>query len=60
MAKSNNKTHQKRMDKNFHIPYLVQAFSNVEYGGLNLLTLMTVSSSSVIFTKMCELKRHNK
>ena len=30
MAKSNNKTHQKRMDKNCHIPDLVQAFSNVE------------------------------
>ena len=40
MAKPNDKTHQKRMDKNFHIPDLVQAFSNVENGGLNLgLTL---------------------
>ena len=37
MAKSNNKTHQKRMDKNCHIPDLVQAFSNVENGGLNLV-----------------------
>ena len=37
MAKSNNKTHQKRMDKKCHIPDLVQAFSNVEYGGLNLV-----------------------
>ena len=36
MAKSNKKTHQKRMDKNCHIPDLVQAFSNVENGGLNL------------------------
>ena len=27
----------KRMDKNFHIPDLVQAFSNVENGGLNLV-----------------------
>ena len=32
-----NKTHQKRMDKNCHIPDLVQAFSNVENGGLNLV-----------------------
>ena len=32
MAKSNNKTHQKRMDNN-----LGQTFSNVENGGLNLL-----------------------
>ena len=31
MAKSNNKTHEKRMDKNCHIPDLVQAFSNVSY-----------------------------
>ena len=37
MAKSNNKTRQKRMDKNCHIPDLVQAFSNVENGGLNLV-----------------------
>ena len=37
MAKSNNKTHQKRMDKNYHIPGLVQAFSNVENGELNLV-----------------------
>ena len=37
MAKSNNKTHQQRMDKNCHIPDLVQAFSNVENGGLNLI-----------------------
>ena len=37
MAKSNNKMHQKRMDKNCHIPDLVQAFSNVENGGLNLV-----------------------
>ena len=37
MAKSNNKTHKKRMDKNCHIPDLVQALSNVENGGLNLV-----------------------
>ena len=37
MAKSNDKTHQKRMDKNCHIPDLVQEFSNVENGGLNLV-----------------------
>ena len=37
MAKSNDKTHQKRMDNNCHIPDLVQAFSNVENGGLNLV-----------------------
>ena len=34
MAKSNEKTHYKRMD-NCHIPKLVQAFSNVENRGLN-------------------------
>ena len=33
MAISNNKTHQKRMDKNCHIHDLAQAFSNVENGG---------------------------
>ena len=37
-AKSKNKTHQKRMDKNCHIPDLVQAFSNVENNGLNLIS----------------------
>ena len=37
MAKSNNKTLQKRMGKNCHIPDLVQAFSNIEKGGLNLV-----------------------
>ena len=37
MAKSNDKTHQKRMDKNCHIPDLVQVFSNVENSGLNLV-----------------------
>ena len=37
MAKSNNKTHQKRKNKNCHIPDSVQAFSNVENGGLNLV-----------------------
>ena len=28
MAKSNDKTHQKRIDKNCHIPDLVQAFTH--------------------------------
>ena len=37
MAKSNDKTHQKRTDRNCHIPDLVQAFSNVENRGLNLV-----------------------
>ena len=37
MVKSNDKTHKKRMDKNCHIPHLVQAFSNGENGGLNLV-----------------------
>ena len=37
MAKSNDKTHQKRMDKNCHITDLVQSISNVENGGLNLV-----------------------
>ena len=37
MAKSNDKTHKKRMDKNGHIPDLVRAFSNVGNGGLNLV-----------------------
>ena len=36
MAKSNDKTHRKRMDKNCHIPDLVQTFSNVENGEINL------------------------
>ena len=36
MAKSNNKTYQKGIDKNCHIPDFVQAFSNVENSGLNL------------------------
>ena len=35
--KSNNKKRQKRMDKNCHIRDLVQTFSNVENGGLNLV-----------------------
>ena len=30
MSKLNDKTHQKRIDKNCHIPDLVQEFSNVE------------------------------
>ena len=37
MAKSNDKTHQKQLDKNCHIPDLVQTFSNVENEGLNLV-----------------------
>ena len=36
MAKSNDKTHHRRMDRNCHIPDLVQAFSNIENGGPNL------------------------
>ena len=58
--------HIKRMDSNCHIPDLVQAFSNVENDGLNLvynakpLTYMTVASNSLIFTTMCEQNRHNK
>ena len=39
MAKSNDKSYQKRMEKNCHIPDFVQAFSNVENGGLNLVVL---------------------
>ena len=35
MAKANKKIkHIKRMDNNCHIPDLVQAFSNIENGGL--------------------------
>ena len=52
------------MDNNCHIPDLVQAFSFVENGGLNLvlklaksLNCMTVASISIILTTMCE---HNK
>ena len=41
MAKSNNKTHQKRMDKNCPITDLVQAFSNVENGGILVSPLNT-------------------
>ena len=37
MAKSNDKIHQKRIDHNCHIPDLIQAFSNVKNGGLNLV-----------------------
>ena len=33
----NDKTHKKRIDKNCHIPDLVQAFSNVKNGRLNLV-----------------------
>ena len=37
MAKSNDKTHQKRKDHNCHIPDLVHTISNVENGELNLV-----------------------
>ena len=37
MANQNDKTNQKRIDKNCHTPDLVRAFSNVENGGLNLV-----------------------
>ena len=37
MTKTYDKTHQKRMGNNCHIPDLLQAFSNVENGGLNLV-----------------------
>ena len=37
IAKSNDKTHQKRIDNNCHTPDLVPAFSNVEKGVLNLV-----------------------
>ena len=37
MAKSNDKAHQKRMDNNRPVPDLVQAFSNIENAGLNLV-----------------------
>ena len=50
MAKSNDKTHKKRMDKNCHIPDLVQAFSNVENGGLNLVWIRA-SLMSLLYTK---------
>ena len=55
MAKSNDKTHQKRMDNKCHIPDLVRAFSNrrkwwIEPGFIAPLTCNTVSSNSVIFT----------
>ena len=67
MAKSKNKTHQKRMDKNCHIPDLVQAFSNVENGGLNLvlklakpLTCMTVASNSIKLSTMHEQNKHTQ
>ena len=53
--------HIKRMNNNCHTPDLIQAFSNVENGGLNLvfklakpLTCMTVASNSFILTTMRE------
>ena len=46
MAKSNDKTHQKRMDKNCHIPDLVQAFSNVENGGKVIIGRITKTDDS--------------
>ena len=67
MAKSNNKTHQKLIDKNCHIPDLGQAFSNVENGGLNLdlwlakpLTCMTVASNSIILSPMREQNKQTQ
>ena len=55
------------MDKNCHIPDLVQAFSNVENGGLNLflqlakpLTCMTVASNSIILSPMREQNRQTQ
>ena len=66
MAKSNMIKHIKRMDNNCHFPDLVQAFSNVENGGLNLvysakpLACMTFGSNSIIFTTMREQNTHNK
>ena len=58
----------KRMDNNCHIPDLVQAFSYVENGGLNMVlmlvklpTCMTVPSNSIIFAEMCEqINRHKR
>ena len=54
------------MDNIGHIPDLVQAFSYVENGGLNLvlklakpLTSMTVASNSIILTTMCEQNNKN-
>ena len=56
MAKS-----KARMDNNCHIPYLKQAFFNVENGGVNLvlqlakaITCMTVAYNSITLTTMCE------
>ena len=45
------------MDINFHIPELVQPFSYVKNGGLNLgkpLTCMTVVSNSILLTTIRE------
>ena len=50
------------MDNNYHIPDLVQAYSYVENGGLNLFffklakphTCMTVAPNSIILTTICE------
>ena len=44
MAKSNNKTHQKRMDKNCHIPDLVQAF--YDNGTFKVETKLTTHGKS--------------
>ena len=55
------------MDNNCHIPDMVQAFSYVENGGLNLvlklakpLTCMTVASDSIILTTMCEQNKQKQ
>ena len=48
------------MNNNCHIPDLVQAFSNVENGGLKWfynakpLTCITAASNSIIFSTMSE------
>ena len=66
MAKSNDKTHQKRLDNNYHIHHLVQAFSNVENGGLNLfysakpLTCTTGASNLIILIMMCEQNKQTQ
>ena len=55
------------MDNNCHIPDLLQSFSYVENGGLNLVlnlaklgTCMTVASHSIILTTMCEQNKQVK
>ena len=59
--------HIKRMVNNCHIPDLVQAFSYVENGGLNLvvqltkyLTFMTIASNSYILTTMYEQNKQTQ